>query len=99
MYSTQISYVIYNIFLTGVIIVSHDERLIRETDCTLWVIEDQTINEVDGDFDDYRKELLDSLGEVINSPSIAANAAVKQWPDINAVFQWINKSFYKIWEI
>jgi ATP-binding cassette subfamily F protein 1 len=62
----------------GVIIVSHDERLIRETDCTLWVIEDQTINEVDGDFDDYRKELLDSLGEVINSPSIAANAAVRQ---------------------
>jgi ATP-binding cassette subfamily F protein 1 len=61
-----------------VIIVSHDERLIRETDCTLWVIEDQSINEVDGDFDDYRKELLDSLGEVINSPSIAANAAVKQ---------------------
>jgi ATP-binding cassette subfamily F protein 1 len=61
-----------------VIIVSHDERLIRETECTLWVIEDQTINEVDGDFDDYRKELLDSLGEVINSPSIAANAAVKQ---------------------
>jgi ATP-binding cassette subfamily F protein 1 len=61
-----------------VIIVSHDERLIRETDCTLWVIEDQTINEVDGDFDDYRKELLDSLGEVINSPSIAANAAIKQ---------------------
>jgi len=78
MWSTQISYVIYNIFLTGVIIVSHDERLIRETDCTLWVIEDKTINEVDGDFDDYRKELLDSLGEVINSPSIAANAAVKQ---------------------
>jgi ATP-binding cassette subfamily F protein 1 len=65
-------------FFIGVIIVSHDERLIRETDCTLWVIEDQTINEVDGDFDDYRKELLDSLGEVINSPSIAANAAVKQ---------------------
>lgn len=60
----------------GVIIVSHDERLIRDTNCTLYVIEDQTINEVDGDFDDYRKELLDSLGEVINNPSIAANAAV-----------------------
>ncbi|XP_075228000.1 ATP-binding cassette sub-family F member 1 isoform X2 [Lycorma delicatula] len=62
----------------GVIIVSHDERLIRDTDCTLWVIEHQTINEVDGDFDDYRKELLESLGEVVNNPSIAANAAVKQ---------------------
>lgn len=78
LYSMQISHVMYYFFPTGVIIVSHDERLIRETDCTLWVIEDQTINEVDGDFDDYRKELLDSLGEVINSPSIAANAAVKQ---------------------
>jgi len=61
----------------GVIIVSHDERLIRETECTLWVVEDQTINEVDGDFDDYRKELLDLLGEEINNPSIAAHAAAE----------------------
>ncbi|EEZ98814.1 ATP-binding cassette sub-family F member 1 [Tribolium castaneum] len=67
-----------NDFSGGVIIVSHDERLIRETDCALYVIEDQTINELDGDFDDYRKELLESLGEVINSPSIAANAAIAQ---------------------
>ncbi|XP_022174020.1 ATP-binding cassette sub-family F member 1 isoform X2 [Myzus persicae] len=67
-----------NDYKGGVIIVSHDERLIRDTECTLWVIEDQTINEVDGDFDDYRKELLECLGEVVNSPSIAANAAVEQ---------------------
>ncbi|KAK4883077.1 hypothetical protein RN001_006396 [Aquatica leii] len=67
-----------NDYKGGVIIVSHDERLIRETNCTLFIIEDQTINEVDGDFDDYRKELLESLGEVINNPSIAANAAVAQ---------------------
>uniref|UniRef100_U5EVS9 ATP-binding cassette sub-family F member 1 n=1 Tax=Corethrella appendiculata TaxID=1370023 RepID=U5EVS9_9DIPT len=67
-----------NDYKGGVIIVSHDERLIRETGCSLYVIEDQTINEVDGDFDDYRKEVLDSLGEVINNPSISANAAVLQ---------------------
>ncbi|XP_072391227.1 ATP-binding cassette sub-family F member 1 [Diabrotica undecimpunctata] len=67
-----------NEYTGGVIIVSHDERLIRETNCSLYIIEDQTINELDGDFDDYRKELLESLGEVINSPSIAANAAVAQ---------------------
>ncbi|KXJ70532.1 hypothetical protein RP20_CCG023304 [Aedes albopictus] len=67
-----------NEYKGGVIIVSHDERLIRETECALYVIEDQTINEVDGDFDDYRKEVLDSLGEVINNPSISANAAVLQ---------------------
>lgn len=46
----------------GVVIVTHDERLIRETNCQLWVIEDQNIDEIDGDFDDYRKELLESLG-------------------------------------
>ncbi|XP_055628578.1 ATP-binding cassette sub-family F member 1 [Toxorhynchites rutilus septentrionalis] len=67
-----------NEYKGGVIIVSHDERLIRETECALYVIEDQTINEVDGGFDDYRKEVLDSLGEVINNPSISANAAVVQ---------------------
>ncbi|ETN57916.1 ATP-dependent transporter [Anopheles darlingi] len=67
-----------NDYKGGVIIVSHDERLIRETECALYVIEEQTINEVDGDFDDYRKEVLDSLGEIINNPSISANAAVLQ---------------------
>ncbi|MCL4134929.1 UNVERIFIED_CONTAM: hypothetical protein GTU68_044003 [Idotea baltica] len=59
----------------GVIIVSHDERLIRDTECTLWVIEEQTINEIDGDFDDYRRELLEQLGEEINNPSISAHQA------------------------
>eukprot|EP00118_Oscarella_pearsei_P018337 m.187660 g.187660 ORF g.187660 m.187660 type:complete len:685 (+) comp39366_c0_seq17:539-2593(+) len=52
-----------NEFTGGIILVSHDSRLIRETDCQLWVVEDQTINEVDGGFDDYRKEILESLGE------------------------------------
>ncbi|CAF0782729.1 unnamed protein product [Adineta steineri] len=65
-----------NDFKGGVIIVSHDERLIRETDCQLWVIEHRQINEIDGDFDDYRKELLESLGEaMIHNPSAAATAA------------------------
>ena len=34
-------------FMTGVIIVSHDARLITETDCQLWIVEDQNINEID----------------------------------------------------
>merc|ERR1711963_30356 len=62
----------------GVIIVSHDERLIRDTECQLWVIEEQTINEIEGDFDDYRKEVLEALGEEVSNPSLIANAAVKQ---------------------
>ena len=48
-------------------IVSHDSRLICETDCQLWVVEEQTINEIDGGFDDYRDEILKELGEEINA--------------------------------
>jgi len=62
----------------GVVIVTHDERLIRDANCQLYVIEEQTINEIEGDFDDYRKELLEALGEEINNPSVIANQAVEQ---------------------
>ncbi len=62
----------------GVIIVSHDERLIRDTECQLWVIEEQGIAEIEGDFDDYRKEVLETLGEEVSNPSLIANAAVEQ---------------------
>ena len=67
-----------NEFKGGVIIVSHDERLIRETECQLWVIEDQGIEEIDGDFDDYRREILEELGEEVANPSLIANRAVEQ---------------------
>lgn len=62
-------------FKGGVIVVTHDERLIRATDCVLYVIEDQSIEEIDGDFDDYRQEILQALGEEVNNPSIAAQKA------------------------
>ena len=52
-----------NLSVSGVIIVTHDERLIRETDCQLYVVEKNSISEIDGDFDDYRRELLEGLGE------------------------------------
>ena len=62
----------------GVIIVSHDERLIRDTECQLWEIKEQTINKVDGDFEAYRKDVLDALREEVSNPSLIANAAVQQ---------------------
>ncbi|CAL1545593.1 unnamed protein product [Lymnaea stagnalis] len=62
-------------FTGGVIIVSHDERLIRDTDCQLWVVENKTINEIDGDFDDYRRELLEALGENIANAAAASAQA------------------------
>lgn len=44
--------------------MSHDARLIEETSCQLWVIEDKGISEIDGDFDDYKQEVLQALGEL-----------------------------------
>lgn len=45
--------------------MSHDARLITETQCQLWVVEDCSINQIDGDFDDYKREVLESLGETV----------------------------------
>ncbi|XP_019110136.1 ATP-binding cassette sub-family F member 1 isoform X3 [Larimichthys crocea] len=54
-----------NEYKGAVIIVSHDARLITETQCQLWVVEDRAINQIDGDFDDYKREVLEALGETM----------------------------------
>ncbi|XP_078422863.1 ATP-binding cassette sub-family F member 1 [Cetorhinus maximus] len=55
-----------NVYKGAVIIVSHDARLITETNCQLWVLEEQSVNQIDGNFDDYKREVLEALGETIN---------------------------------
>ncbi|KHJ98189.1 hypothetical protein OESDEN_01830 [Oesophagostomum dentatum] len=50
----------------GVVMVTHDERLVRATECTLWIVENQNISEIDGDFDSYKKEVLEALGETLS---------------------------------
>uniref|UniRef100_A0A3Q3WLJ8 ATP-binding cassette sub-family F member 1 n=1 Tax=Mola mola TaxID=94237 RepID=A0A3Q3WLJ8_MOLML len=54
-----------NEYKGAVIIVSHDARLITETQCQLWIVEACAINQIDGDFDDYKREVLEALGETI----------------------------------
>ncbi|XP_077404850.1 ATP-binding cassette sub-family F member 1 isoform X1 [Vanacampus margaritifer] len=54
-----------NEYKGAVIIVSHDARLITETQCQLWVVENCSVNQIDGDFDDYKREVLESLGETM----------------------------------
>lgn len=51
--------------ILGVIMVSHDERLICETECQLWVVEDEKVAEIEGDFHDYRNEVLEDLEETV----------------------------------
>lgn len=56
-------------FFKAVIVVSHDARLITETNCQLWVVEEQSVSQIDGDFEDYKREVLEALGEVmVNRP-------------------------------
>ncbi|XP_053494914.1 ATP-binding cassette sub-family F member 1 isoform X3 [Ictalurus furcatus] len=54
-----------NEYKGAVIIVSHDARLITETQCQLWVVENRSINNIDGDFEDYKREVLEALGETL----------------------------------
>ena len=50
-----------NNFEGGVVIVSHDMELITQTDCVLWVCENKKIKKFDGDYDDYRDHILESV--------------------------------------
>ena len=49
-----------NKFEGGVVLVSHDMELITQTECVLWVCNKQTIKKYDGEYDDYRDEILSS---------------------------------------
>ena len=58
-----------NEFKGGVVIVSHDARLIREANCELYECADQDCAPCDIEFDDYRQLILDRLeGDVEEDP-------------------------------
>nr|XP_022340495.1 ATP-binding cassette sub-family F member 3-like [Crassostrea virginica] len=50
-------------FQGGVVLVSHDERLIRMICKELWVAKDRTVKALDGGFDEYRKIVENELAE------------------------------------
>ena len=43
--------------------VTHDQRLIEECDCALWVVEKQSVTKWDEGFDDYKATILRQLEE------------------------------------
>lgn len=59
-------------FEGGVVLVSHDARLICEAGCELWIVDNQTVTRFDGEFDEYRDQLL----EEIDATAEAAEAAL-----------------------
>lgn len=49
----------------GVVVVTHDQRLIEECECTLWVVEKRGVTEWTGGFDDYKETILRQLEEEV----------------------------------
>merc|ERR1712137_155917 len=45
----------------GIVVVTHDARLISAIDCAIWVVEDGGLYQFDGDFEGYRQKVLDDL--------------------------------------
>ena len=41
-------------FNGGIVLVSHDARLIKEAECRIWICGNKTVTPFDGDIDDYR---------------------------------------------
>ena len=50
-----------NNFEGAVILVSHDSELITQTECVLWVCDNKKITKYQGEYDDYKQEILDSI--------------------------------------
>ncbi|CAN0224326.1 unnamed protein product, partial [Hapterophycus canaliculatus] len=41
--------------------VTHDARLIEATECRLWIVDEQEVTPWQGEFDEYRADLLQKL--------------------------------------
>jgi Fe-S cluster assembly ATPase SufC len=50
-----------NEFNGGIVVVTHDQRLIEQCDCTLWVVEKQGVTVWEAGFDDYKATILAQL--------------------------------------
>jgi ATP-binding cassette subfamily F protein 1 len=54
-----------NQFNGGIVVVTHDQRLIEYCECTLWVVEKRGVTKWEAGFDDYKQTLLKEMEEQI----------------------------------
>ena len=66
-----------NEFNGGIVVVTHDQRLIEECDCTLWVVEKQGVTEWKEGFDDYKETILQELEEQVKAQNLARQKKVE----------------------
>jgi ATP-binding cassette subfamily F protein 1 len=53
------------LFNGGIVVVTHDQRLIEECECTLWVVEKQGVTRWDAGFEDYKESILRELEDAV----------------------------------
>ena len=50
-----------NEFEGGVLIVSHDARLLMMTNCEMWLMDNKTVKAIEGGYEAYRDSLLEQM--------------------------------------
>ena len=54
-----------NQFNGGIVVVTHDQRLIEFCECSLWVVEKEKVTPWSAGFEDYKETLLQEMEEKI----------------------------------
>lgn len=54
-----------NEFNGGIVVVTHDQRLIESCNCTLWVVEKRGVTKWEAGFDDYKSTILKQMEEAV----------------------------------
>jgi len=52
-----------NNFNGSVFIITHDSELVTKTDCQLWVIDNKTVKNFDGDYEDYKDTVINLIND------------------------------------
>jgi len=59
------------VFNGGIVVVTHDQKLIEECDCVLWVVEKLGVTPWEAGFDDYKDSILRELEEQVEQEAAA----------------------------
>jgi hypothetical protein len=71
-------------FAGGVVLVSHDSRLIENAGCALWVCENQGCREFEGGLQEYRERIIEVRPALLWS-QIASSCTVIAGPSVTFV--------------
>ena len=73
-----------NQFNGGIVVVTHDQRLIEYCECDLWVVEKQSVTRWSAGFDDYKSTLLQEMEDKIAAENAIREKKLKAAADARA---------------